>query len=390
MSMEQIHKTFDLVCFSHLGYNNNHRRPEQLLLRFAKFFRTFEIEETIFNANSDRYDITLSPDNVVVAALHLQGERTAPDAIVRQQKLLEKLFLEEKITDYIFWYYTPMALSISRQLTPLLVVYDCIAKWPENDLEIAAQELELFTKADLVFTDGQCLYENNRKYNLHTYSFPSSIDFDKEHFPKSNALPADPPDQDSIPHPRIGFHGVFDERFDVNLMEELSRMRPEWQFVMIGPLIKMEASRLSHFHNIYYLGAKRHDELPAYFTGWDVAIIPFLPNKSIYPIAPKNILEYLAAGIPVVSAPIDDPILAYNTTGIIQVADSPGKFIQHIEQELLKQDRTEWLEKTERLLADYSWDSTWKEMMKTICTVTKQKINYEVEKLEWVNTAYVL
>src|SRR5690606_27429984 len=107
-------------------------------------------------------------------------------------------------------------------------------------------------------------------------------------------------------------------------------------------------------------------------------------------ITPKNILEYLAAGLPVVSAPIDDAILAYKTTGIVKTADTASKFLQHIEEELLKTNRGEWLAKVNKLITDYSWDSIWMEMMKTLCAVTKQKVNYQSEKLDWVNDSYAL
>jgi hypothetical protein len=40
--------------------------------------------------------------------------------------------------------------------------------------------------------------------------------------------------------------------------------------------------------NIHYLGKKSYDDLPAYLSGWDVALLPFACNESTRFISPTK------------------------------------------------------------------------------------------------------
>src|SRR5690606_23806499 len=117
-------KVRDLVCFSHLRWNFVYQRPQHLISRFAKSFRVFFIEEPILNAATDKLETYVSDENVKVIVPHLLGDHTRPDIPFRLQELVENMFHDEEITNYIFWYYTPMALKFSREFEPRFVVYD--------------------------------------------------------------------------------------------------------------------------------------------------------------------------------------------------------------------------------------------------------------------------
>ena len=83
--------------------------------------------------------------------------------------------------------------------------------------------------------------------------------------PTSRRLAAiqEPADQASIPHPRIGFCGVIDERLDIDLLDGIAKLRPDYHFVMIGPVVKIDPATLPQHANIHYLGGKSYKELPA-------------------------------------------------------------------------------------------------------------------------------
>ena len=110
---------------------------------------------------------------------------------------------------------------------------------------------------------------------------------------------ADPTDQAEIAHPRLGFFGVIDERFDTQLLDEVAARRPDWQFVMVGPVVKIHPESLPARSNIHYLGSKTYQQLPEYIARWDVALLPFAQNESTRFISPTKTPEYLAAGKPV-------------------------------------------------------------------------------------------
>jgi hypothetical protein len=60
----------------------------------------------------------------------------------------------------------------------------------------------------------------------------------------------------------------------------LCSWQPDWQLVIIGPVAKSAQAVLQGHENIHYLGGKYYKELPAYLTGWDLAMLPFVRNES--------------------------------------------------------------------------------------------------------------
>jgi len=363
--------SIDLVCFSHQRWNFVYQRPQHLLSRFSRYFRVFYIEDPIFHANTDRYDITLESGNIAIVVPHLQHGPNHADVHQRLETLLTSLFQEERILNYIFWYCSPAAISISRAFRPRLAIYDCMEEFSRNRFasrEIHAQEAELLSTADLVFTSGYSLYESKKKLHPRVYPFPNSID--KDHFLHARTITFDPPDQQHIPHLRIGYYGVIDERVDMPLLERISRLRPHWRFIMVGPIVNVDPDLLPNFHNIHYLGSKLYGDLPHYLAGWDIAIIPFIRNESTRFINPAKTPEYLAAGKPVISTPINDVIRYYGNKGLVKIAGTPEEFVRVAEEELnlSADDRNRWLDKVDDFLETHSWDKISADMLKLIRT----------------------
>lgn len=364
----------DLVCFSHLRWNFVYQRPQHLISRFAKSFRVFFIEEPILNAATDKLETYVSDENVKVVVPHLLGDHTRPDIPFRLQELVENMFHDEEITNYIFWYYTPMALKFSREFEPRFVVYDCmdeLSAFKAASPELKTMEQELMERADVVFAGGQSLFESKKKHHNRTYLFPSSID--REHFGRTRSIEKDVAEQEHLPRPRLGYFGVIDERLDIELLETVARMRPGWQFIMIGPVVKIDPLSLPSFPNIHYLGGKSYKELPDYIAGWDVALIPFAHNEATRYISPTKTPEYLAAGKPVVSTPIIDVIRPYGNKGLVRIAGTAEEFVKVAEEELNHQDRSEWLEMVDDFLRLSSWDNTYQDMLNIIESTMRER-----------------
>lgn len=362
-------KDLDMICFSHLRWNFVFQRPQHLLTRFSKEMRVFYIEEPAFIDGPDFCQVTQPElnDNIWIVVPHIQRELSEKEYIYRHKKLLINLFEEKNIKDYIFWYYSPLFLCISNSFEPKMIVYDCMDELsafkfaPEG---LKRSEDELFNKADLVFTGGHSLYEAKKHRHANIYAFPSSID--KEHFKQARTLSSDPQDQLSIPHPRIGFYGVIDERMDLDLISSVAANRPSWHFVLIGPTVKIDPDSLPKLANIHYLGGKSYKELPSYLAGWDISIIPFALNESTRFISPTKTPEYLSAGKPVISSSIQDVIKPYGDKKLVHIADTPEDFIQAAETELSLADHTSWLLEVDAFLASISWDKTWSQMMQLL------------------------
>jgi UDP-galactopyranose mutase len=233
--------------------------------------------------------------------------------------------------------------------------------------ELIRREAELLGRADLVFTGGQSLYEAKRERHRRVHAFPSSVDV--PHFQTARRGKVDPPDQANVPSPRLGFFGVLDERMDLALLDAIASARTEWQIVILGPCVKIDPATLPRRANIHYLGMKTYEDLPAYLSGWDVALLPFAKNDSTKFISPTKTPEYLAAGRPVVSTSVRDVVRPYGEQQLVHIADRPEDFIGAIERALAGPPEG-WQERVDRFLSDMSWDRTWSEMSSLIDAVS--------------------
>ena len=350
-----------VICLSHLRWDFVFQRPQHRLTRCARRHRVLFIEEPRDAEGPARLDFAFR-QGVTVLVPRLPSQLPTEAASALQATLIREYLREHRLTDYILWYYTPMALPFTRGLRPKAVVYDCmdeLSAFAGAPAEMRERERELLQRADVVFTGGQALYETKRHSHPNVHAFPSSVDVD--HFARARQPQPDPVDQAGIPHPRIGFFGVLDERLDTELLAAVAAARPDWQLVLVGPVVKIDPARLPVSANIHYLGPKRYEELPAYLAGWDVAMLPFARNEATRFISPTKTPEYLAAGCPVVSTSIRDVVRTYGANGLARIADTPQDFIAAVEASL-RDDPGDRLREVDAFLTQTSWDGTWTRM----------------------------
>ena len=303
---------------------------------------------------------------VRVLTPHLPEGSDRPLAIRLQRSLLDEYLKKERIQKFISWYYTPMALEFSSHLQPDATVYDCmdeLSAFQGAPPELIGMEKELFARADVVFAGGASLYEAKRLQHRNVHLFPSSID--REHFAAARGPQPDPADQKDIPHPRIGFYGVLDERLDRELLSAVAEGNPRAHFILVGPVVKIREEQLPRARNIHYLGQKSYKELPRYLANWEIAMLPFALNASTKFISPTKTPEYLAAGKPVISTPITDVVKPYGEMGLVEIAEDAGAFSKAIERCLARKD-TSWLRCVDKFIGEMSWDSTFERMWKEI------------------------
>jgi UDP-galactopyranose mutase len=365
----------DIVCFSHLRWDFVYQRPQHLLSRCAKKRRVFFIEEPIYGNCSMRLDVREADSGVHVVVPYLpEGLRSEVAINAVMKEMTRQLFIDHEINQYVFWYYTPMALNFTDHFNPVASVYDCmdeLSAFKGAHSHLPLLEKELFRQVDLVFTGGQSLYEAKRDQHPAVYAFPSSID--ASHFGKARTTVKDPEDQAHIPHPRLGFFGVIDERFDIELLDQVAAKRPDWNFVIIGPVVKIDPDTLPKHSNIHYLGGKQYSELPDYLAGWDIALLLFARNESTRFISPTKTPEYLAAGKPVISTSIRDVVRPYGELNLVEITDTADEFISAAEKLLARSDQSEWLRKVDAYLENISWDKTWAQMSDLIDGVILRK-----------------
>jgi UDP-galactopyranose mutase len=338
--------------------------------------RVFFFEEPCTDG-STHLEIKDTSDNIWIVVPHFQHGMSEEEINNQQKDFLSSLLTRMNISRFIAWYYTPMALTFSDDLDPQLIVYDCMDEltgFKFAHRRLPEMEKALLKRADIVFTGGHSLYESKKDEHNNIHPFPSSIDY--EHFLQARRELNDPEDQAGIPHPRFGFYGVIDERMDFDLLKQIALQRKDWHLILVGPVLKVSEEDLPRLDNIHFLGMKKYEELPAYLSGWDIAIMPFAINDATRFISPTKTPEFLAGGKPVISTPIADVMNQYHE--VVHIAATADEFIDIVEYGLYK-DET-WLTRVDEILKNNSWDNTWRKMNEMIASGLKKKEVNNVNK----------
>jgi UDP-galactopyranose mutase len=358
-----------MVVFCHLRWDFVYQRPQHLLSRLAQHYRIMVVEEPMFH-EGEAFLKSYSPGpNITVYQPHTPVHAAGfhDDQIPVLQPLLAELVPAGD--DPVAWFYTPMALPLLQSVHPGLVVYDCmdeLSAFKNAPRQLLQRETALIGFADVVFTGGPSLYEAKRPRHANVHCFPSSVDLD--HFSKALERSAAHPSQASLRRPRLGFYGVIDERFDVDLLRFVAEARPQWELVMVGPVVKIDPASLPRSSNIHYMGQAAYDELPRYLAAWDVCLMPFALNESTRYISPTKVLEYMAAELPIVSTNIADVAKPYGS--IVRIAYSAEEFVHACDEALtLSPERHARMVNDMRIVVQStSWDTTVDNMRKLMGT----------------------
>jgi glycosyltransferase involved in cell wall biosynthesis len=310
----------DLIVLSHLRWPWVWQRPQHLVSRLAARrapagARTYFVEEPVVGDVLEPRLATQELDGVTRVWLeipcpdgdhgHLMFGDPGTD---RYGELLAEMLAEHgRPPAPDVWLYTPMAFDVAQPLgfgRLIFDVMDDLAAFKNAPPGLVLGHRRALADADLVFTGGRSLHRGvltQRRRNVHL--FPSGVD--QQHYAASREL------RTTHPRPVAGYVGVLDERVDLGLLTEVARLLPDWTIRMVGPVAKIDPASLPTAPNIEYPGFARYEDLPAVMASFDVGIMPFAINAATRSISPTKTLEYLAAGLPVVSTRIDDVVADY-------------------------------------------------------------------------------
>ncbi|WP_188909231.1 UDP-galactopyranose mutase [Aureimonas endophytica] len=334
--------------------------------RFARDRKVFFLEEFI-PCDHHLPFLEFHPfpeDGVIALRPRLPHWWSVPEREAGLAQLLGMLIDTATTAAPVLWFYTPMMFAFAGGVEAAAVVYDCmdeLTAFRFADPRLVELEERLIARADAVFTGGWSLYEAKRHRHANIHPFPSAVD--ATHFGQAREGRLRPPaDQARLPGPVLGFYGVIDERLDLDLLAEVASLRPNWTIAMLGPVAKLDAADLPRAPNIHWLGGKAYDELPAYLSGWDVALMPFALNEATRFISPTKTPEYLAGGRPVVSTPIADVVRHYGELHGVRIAADAAGFVAACEAALSLRRDGPWLAEADAVLAGISWDATHRQM----------------------------
>lgn len=357
---------FDLVVASHLRWSFVWQRPQQLLSRLARDRRILFVEEPLFTDSSSQEPVPSLQtvcDNVTVLAPRIPrpAEEGAPiwadrELISKQvRSAMELLRFRRKA----LWFYTPLPEFLLHAIQPDIVIYDVmdeLANFKFAPPGLREQEARLLRRADVVFTGGASLYEAKKPFNPNTHLFASGVD--EKHYAKACLPETEVPDfVRALPGPKAAYIGVIDERMDYDIIARMAAARPDVQFLMCGPVVKVDPKDLPRAPNLHYPGQQSYDQLPCILKGSDICLMPFARNDATKFISPTKTLEYMATHRPVVSTPIRDVERFYSD--IVYLADDADRFVAQIDAALNETpaERARRRVREDKILAEHAWDA---------------------------------
>lgn len=330
-----------IIAFCHLQWDWVWQRPQQFLSRLAKkrkvlFVETHRSDIVQSFAKIKEYEKTFQ---VTVMEIHLPKNRWDDGDYIdyeRRRVLQEYLEMEcmKCFSGAVLWFNDPMAATAyAGHMGESLIVYDCmdeLTQFRGAPPQLAEREKNLTCQADLIFCGGRKMRDKRISINANTHFYGTGVDCN--HF--GTALLDDTPIDEEIaamPRPVLGYFGVIDERIDYELIEALSDATPQGSVAMVGPFAKIDQNELPRRKNLYWLGPRPYERLPAITKGLSVCLMPFALNASTEYINPTKALEYLAAGRPVVSTALDE--VQMNCADVVRIGRNKREFVEIALQE---------------------------------------------------------
>ncbi|YCK79771.1 glycosyltransferase (plasmid) [Arthrobacter sp. D3-18] len=348
----------ELIVLSHLRWDWVWQRPQHLVSRIGSRCSTWYVEEPLtpspgFTGKNQMNHTQVSGLNRAWLEIPEQGHHVGfsddvlPDYIAQLPDLLGTPAGER-----VVWLYTPLALELALTLQPTTLVYDVmddLAAFKDAPPELVVRQRQALRQADVVFAGGKSLHRSMvRQGRTDTLLFPSGVE--PEHY-RTTTAPGRVPGQ----RPVAGYVGVLDERLDLRLIADLANALPEWDLKMYGPVAKIDPASLPQAPNISYEGYTCYADLPAAMAALDVALMPFALNEATRSISPTKTLEYLAAGLPVVSTRVPDVVADF--TGLVHLHDDGKSFASRCRNLGVRDPSRAPQPKIRELLQQHHWDT---------------------------------
>lgn len=379
---------YGILVFSHLRWNFVWQRPQQFLSRFAAGHRILFVEEPYFDlpeGSEPKLTLETAMENVTVVATHFAPSfRNDSSLQIWLRKLTEDAI--ESVNgngDFdrpLLWYYSPMDAAWSLgHFKSRGVVYDCmdeLSQFKGAPEGLVRNEARLLAHADIVFTGGYELWLKKKRQHRNVHFFGCGVEY--KHFARAQdsraPVPADLQEIRDRGCPVLGWFGVVDERVNYPLLAQAAALRPDWSFVLVGPVVKVDSESLPKADNLHWMGGRDYKVLPDYCRGFDVCMMAFALNEATEFINPTKALEYLATGKPVLSTPVKDVVRQYSD--LIAIAEDSGDFVDLAQRALEKPNQAQIKAGIEKARMS-SWESTVAQMRLLIAAAVEERNVFE-------------
>ena len=255
------------------------------------------------------------------------------------RKRIARWMAANRVVAPMVWTYHPYVRDIPHFIGASKLVYHCadnLGAIPGVDVQsFEAAESKLLAAADVTFTTSRALQERCSAIAGSRAHYFCNV-ADVAHFGSARGVRQLPADLERIPKPRLGYLGALsDFKLDFDLLEWIAQRRPDWHLVLIGDEREGQAderlARLAGRGNVHLLGWRPYAQLPQYMAGLDVGLLPELVNDYTRAMFPMKFFEYIAAGLPVVSTPLD---AIREFSALYRAASGAESFVGEIEASL--------------------------------------------------------
>jgi GT2 family glycosyltransferase/SAM-dependent methyltransferase len=369
-------RRYDIVVLPIFDFDFRFQRPQQIAVQFARNgHRVFWISPTRMLPLSSAAPFKAIPLRENVWEIHLRaapfdlygGALTPAQAAARIEALAGlyrdmDLVSSCAILQFPFWRQIGLGL---REKFGARLVYDCMddwQNWPTEPLPGAfslSEEKTLAREADVLVVTSRGLRDRYAADEIDSILIPNAADFEFFRDAPEDSSLAD------LPRPVIGYYGAIADWFDLELMAEVIRSRPQYTFVLIGQVHVSGVSALRTLPNAHLLGEKPYSELPGYLGQFDVCTLPFRMNQLTEAVDPVKIYEYLSQGKPVVSVPL--PELA-PLSELVYFATGPEEFLSQIDRALAETD----LAVRQKRIA-FASENTWSSRIHTLDRTVRER-----------------
>jgi glycosyltransferase involved in cell wall biosynthesis len=217
---------------------------------------------------------------------------------------------------------TPAATGVVGSIGEQASIYFCMDNYAElpgvSRALIEPLEQRLLAKVGAVVGTAAEIAKSKVPASGRVFHLPQGVNFD--HFATRQPMPSE---LAGLPRPLIGYAGGISEYVSFDVIRAVAASHPSGSVVLVGPAA-VDISSLT-LPNVHILGSRPYATLPAYVQAFDVGIIPYMITDCTRSIDPLKLLEYMAAGIPVVSTPIPE---VFKYAALVSVAETPEAFAQ--------------------------------------------------------------
>lgn len=372
----------DIICFSIVDWSFRFQRPQQLMTQFAAHgHRVFYISLSKFRsahaqprfavtpiqtfndaAQGRLFEVSLSTQSPLDVAGNIIGEADCTNL----QQSLEELRRAYNINEAVSYVMLPSwaKVALATQQWGWRVVYDCMDEWenfPQIKPPALALEKELVSGCDLLVVTAQRLYDKWLPYQRPTVLARNATDFEfYAQLCRPNPLLA----ESNIPV--IGYFGAIADWFDIELLAGVAKLRPYYNFVLLGGVFDVDISQLQALPNVKLLGQQPYETMPQYLYHFAACVIPFKVNPITEATDPVKLYEYLSGGKPVVAVRLPE-LEPYRDE--VYFARNAAEFAAKLDA-ALAEDSPQRIERRKQLAQQHTWPHRYRAIADGIKSIT--------------------